>query len=65
MYKQHLSAAQIQSWFQFCYFIHKCVKALTNVTDFGLGSQHNVTSREMKYEYGSVRMGMYTWEAVR
>lgn len=64
MYERHVSAAHIQGWFQFCYIIHECVKALTNVTDFGLGSQHSVTSCEMKCEYGSVGIGMYAREAM-
>ena len=63
---KHLSSAdQIQAGFSFCWVIHEYVKALKNVTDFGLVSQHNITSHEMKYEHVPVKTGMYTLEAVR
>lgn len=48
--KDPSGADQIQAWLQLLSVSPEYVTALKNVTAFGLGSQHNITSHEMKYE---------------
>lgn len=47
--------------FSFCCITHEYVKALKNVTDFGLGPQHSIASHEMKCEHVHLRQECTCW----